>query len=156
MVYNWAIHFSSYLIYNTIYFRLFIGSNNATMPKRVSFTQEYTFRASPTILFNLLSTPSGLTLWFADSADINDGVCSFIWDGNEDIAYVLDQAENEFIRYRWDYQDEEEFFEFRISKSEVTGDTILQVTDFADDYELDDQKLLWDQQIKELSTQVGG
>lgn len=126
------------------------------MSKPVKYQMEFTFRASPNILFNLLSTSSGLTLWFADSANIIEDVATFTWDGNDDTAYILEEVENELIRYQWDYQDEDEYFEFKIGKSEVTGDTILTVTDFAEEYEIEDQKLLWERQIKNLATQVGG
>lgn len=123
---------------------------------QVKYEMEYSFRASPSILYNLLSTSSGMTLWFADNADIGEEECIFTWDGYDDIAYIVENVEDELIRYRWDYMDDDEYFEFRISKSEVTGDTILTVTDFAAENEIEDQKLLWEKQIKNLSVQVGG
>lgn len=126
------------------------------MSKTVSFELEYMFRASPSLLFGFLSTASGLTLWFADSVDIEDDVVVFGWEGNEDTAYLLESVENERIRYRWDYMDEDEYFEFRLGKSEVTGETILQITDFAEADEIEGQRLLWNRQIRNLSTQVGG
>lgn len=126
------------------------------MSKSVKYELEFSFRASPNILFGLLSTSAGLTLWFADSANITDDVVTFLWDGNEETAYLLELIDNERIRYRWDHQGDDEYFEFQLSKSEVTGDTILKVIDFAEEYDLEDQRLLWEQQIKSLSTQVGG
>lgn len=126
------------------------------MAKNVPFTLEYSFRASPTILYNLVSTPSGLAMWFADTANFIDDECIFSWEGAEDVAYIVDSLENEFIRYRWDYMDDDEYFEFKLSKSEVTGATILTVTDFGLESDLEEDKLLWDKQIKQLATQVGG
>ena len=38
----------------------------------------------------------------------------------------------------------EEFFEFRIEKSEVTNHTILVIKDFADKKEIKDQSQLWE------------
>lgn len=120
------------------------------------YTLEYSVRSSPAILFNFLTTPSGLAQWFADKVDINEVECTFEWEGSADTAYIVEQEENEFIRYRWDYQGEEEYFEFRITKSEVTGDTILLVTDFADDFDREEEQMLWDKQIAVLKQQLGG
>lgn len=117
---------------------------------------EYTIRSSPAILYNFLTTASGLAQWFADTVDIETGVCTFGWNGSEDTAHVVEESENEFIRYQWDYSDEDEYFEFRISKSEVTGDTILTITDFVHESEVDGQMRLWDSQVKMLTQQVGG
>jgi len=117
---------------------------------------EYTIRSSPTILYEFLTTPSGLAQWFADSVDINGHQCDFEWEGYVESATIIDSSEDVYIRYKWDDSDEDEYFEFRISKSEITGDTILTVTDFAPERDMKDEKLLWDSQIKLLVQQVGG
>lgn len=124
--------------------------------KNIKFEMEFDVKSSPGILYDFLTTPSGLAQWFADDVDINEDECSFSWEGAEDIAYILESEENVFIRYRWEYQDDEEYFEFRIGKSEITGDTILYITDFAPDYDVEDQKLLWENQIRMLKQQIGG
>ena len=51
--------------------------------------------------------------------------------------------------------EQEEFFEFRIEKSEVTNQTILVVKDFAEKKEVKDQSRLWDYQVKELFHRLG-
>ena len=120
------------------------------------FEMEFSVKSSPSILYDFLTTPSGLAQWFADDVDINENECSFVWEGAEDIAYIIDSEEDVFVRYRWEYQNEEEYFEFRIGKSEITRDTILYITDFAEDFEIEDQKLLWENQVKKLKQQIGG
>ncbi len=120
------------------------------------FQLEYTIRSSPAILYEFLTTPSGMAQWFADSVDIEGHHCTFVWDGYPEYATIIDSIPDEYIRYRWDNSDEDEYFEFRISKNEITGDTILTITDFASDTGMKDQKLLWDSQIKTLVQQVGG
>lgn len=122
----------------------------------MKFEMEFNVKSSAAILYDFLTTPSGLAQWFAEDVDINDDEYSFTWEGSEDTAYLLETEENVFVRYRWDYQSDEEYFEFRIGKSEITGDTILYLTDFAEDYDIDDQKLLWENQIKQLKQQIGG
>lgn len=117
---------------------------------------EYTIRSSPTILYEFLTTPSGLAQWFADKVDMYDHKCIFEWEGVEETATIIDAIEDIYIRYKWDDSDEDEYFEFRISKNEITGDTILTITDFASEQDIKDEKLLWDSQVKLLVQQVGG
>jgi len=126
------------------------------MPDKKKFELEFGFRSSPSILYNFLTTPSGLSQWFAESVDINDDIYRFTWSGSEEEARVLDSQDNEFIRFQWLESEEYEYFEFRIEVSEISHDTILYVTDFAADYELDDQKLLWQSQIDVLHQHIGG
>ena len=101
------------------------------MAKRIQFQLEYIIRSSPNILFTFCSSPSAMVQWFADSVDINGEIYSFVWDGNEEFATMIEQKENEFIRYKWQDSADNEFFEFKIQKDEITGDTALIITDFA-------------------------
>ena len=123
---------------------------------RKSFELEYVVRSSIPILYKFLTTPSGLAQWFADEVDINEGVYSFNWEGSSEEAELLDEEEDEFVRYRWMESEDEEFFEFKIGRSEVTGDTILYITDFEDERFVEDQERFWDSQIKQLRQQIGG
>lgn len=116
---------------------------------------EFVIKSSPVILFNFLSTTSGLSQWFADHVDYKDDVYSFFWNQSEDKAILLEKEENSFIKFRWDYDEPEYYFEFRIERSEVTGDTILIITDFADDIDKKDQVRLWESQVKTLLQQIG-
>lgn len=123
---------------------------------RTSFELEYVVRSSIPILYKFLTTPSGLAQWFADEVDINEGIYSFNWEGSSEEAELLDEEEDEFVRYRWMESDDEEYFEFKIGRSEVTGDTILYITDFEDERFVEDQERFWDSQIKQLRQQIGG
>jgi hypothetical protein len=125
------------------------------MSKKVIYTLEYPVRCSPTILYEFLSTPAGLQEWFADIVDERDGVFSFSWNGSEEYANVLDKELDKFIRFHWTHAAKDEYFEFRIDKSEVTNQTILVVTDFADKKEIKDQSQLWEYQVKELFHRLG-
>jgi len=126
------------------------------MGQKKKFTREYTLKSSPTILYNFLTNPSNMAQWFADEVDITENECVFVWNGAEEKAYIIDQIEDEMVRYRWADSPGDEYFEFRIQKAEVTNDTILVITDFAEDYEMDDQQLLWDSQVETLRQQIGG
>jgi uncharacterized protein YndB with AHSA1/START domain len=118
---------------------------------------EFIFRASPTILYQFITTPSCLVRWFCDEVDINDDVYSFSWDGAEEEAEMIDDIEDERVRFKWtDADDPDEFLEFRMYKSDVTNETVLEITDFCDDDEVDAQRDLWDSQIKEMRKECGG
>lgn len=125
------------------------------MSKKVLYTLEYPVRCSPGILFEFLSTPSGLQEWFADIVDERDGVFVFTWNGTEEKADLLEKEENKFIRFRWNHMQKDEFFEFRIDRSEVTNQTILVIKDFADKKEVKDQSQLWEYQVKDLFHRIG-
>jgi uncharacterized protein YndB with AHSA1/START domain len=125
------------------------------MSKKVLYTLEYPVRCSPGILYEFLSSPAGLQEWFADIVDERDGVFSFSWNGTEEYANVVDKEADKFIRFHWTHSGKDEFFEFRIDKSEVTNQTILVVTDFADKKDIKDQSQLWEYQVKELFHRLG-
>ncbi len=125
------------------------------MSKKQLYTLEYPVRSSPNILFEFLSTSSGLQEWFADRVDDQDGVFSFSWNGDEETAEVIDSEEDKFIRFHWSHAPKGEYFEFRIEKSEVTNQTILIINDFAEKKEIKDQTRLWDHQLKDLFHRIG-
>ena len=119
------------------------------------YTLEFPVRCSPGILFEFLSSPAGLQEWFADKVDDRDNIFSFTWNGSVEKAEVLEQEQDKFIKFHWLHAPKEEYFEFRIEKSEVTNQTILVIKDFAEKKELKDQSMLWDYQVKELFHRLG-
>lgn len=125
---------------------------------RVSFELEYIFRASPAILYKFLTDPECLIRWYCDAVEVeNDDIYSFNWEGFEEIAYLIQDVTEEKVRFRWeDSESENEYWELRFYKSEVTEETVLEITDFCDDDEVDDQKQIWDSQIARLRIATGG
>lgn len=119
------------------------------------FTLEYPVRCSPTILYEFLATSNGLGEWFAEHVDERDGKFYFGWNGSYEEAEVLEQEEESFIRFKWTGSPKEEYFEFKIDKSEITNQTILVITDFAEKREIKDQSQLWDYQVKDLFHRLG-
>ena len=120
------------------------------------FEVEYVVRTSPGILYECLSTPSGLSEWFADDVNIRDGIFTFFWDGSEQKAKLLGYKDEKFIRFQWLDKLEGSFFEFKIEKDELTGDISLIITDFAE--EATDKitsQLLWDSQVNKLLHVLG-
>ncbi len=126
------------------------------MAKKKKFQVEYLLKSSPYILYNFLTSPSALAQWFAENVDTEYDVYKFVWNGSVERAKVIEKVENELIRYQWENGPEDEYFEFSVKRDEITGDTALYITDFALDDEIEDQKLLWDSQVKVLMERIGG
>jgi hypothetical protein len=119
------------------------------------YTLEFPVRCSPVILFDFLASPAGLQEWFADRVDDRDNIFSFTWNGTIEKAEVLEKEQDKFIRFHWLHTPKEEFFEFKIEKSEVTNQTILIIKDFAEKKEIKDQSMVWNYQVKELFHRLG-
>ncbi len=117
---------------------------------------EYTLNTSPKVLFNRLSTPGGLSEWFAEDVNLRKGRFTFLWEGTEQIAEVLSKKDNKYIRFKWEEdENDESYFEFKIHKDELTGDLALLITDFAEEDEKEDAINLWNSQISELKHLIG-
>ncbi len=125
------------------------------MSKKVLFTLEYPVRCSPSILYEFLTSPAALQEWFAEKVDEREGVFSFSWDGVEEKATMIEKEQDKFIRFRWTHMQKDEYFEFRIDRSEVTNQTILIIKDFADKKDIKDQSQLWEYQVKDLFHRLG-
>jgi uncharacterized protein YndB with AHSA1/START domain len=128
------------------------------MTEKQKFELEYVFKASPTIVYRLISTPDGLAEWFADDVNIQEDLYTFNWAGEEICARLLSSKSGEFMRWTWLEDDEEDlqtYFELRIKIDPMTKMIVLLITDFAEQDELDEAKLLWETQIANLMRIIG-
>jgi uncharacterized protein YndB with AHSA1/START domain len=123
---------------------------------KVKFELEFPIHASPTMLYQYLSSPSGLSEWFADNVNLRGTEYTFIWDGSEEVAKLLQKKTHERIRFKW-VEDEsaEGYFEFTIQIDAITKDVSIIVTDFAENGEEDEAKMFWENQISELKHTIG-
>ena len=121
------------------------------------YTLEFPIRSSIKVLYKRLSTPSGLSEWFANDVNIKNGIYTFYWDGSEQSAKLVTKKENKFVKYKWIDSDEaDDYFEFKIVVDDMTSDVSLLVTDFADDEEdFEEAKLLWETQVDNLRGALG-
>jgi uncharacterized protein YndB with AHSA1/START domain len=125
--------------------------------KRVRLELEYIFRASPTIIYNFVTSPATLVRWYCDDVDITGDVYTFFWSGSSEKAFLIDDIEDERIRFEWATAEHaDEFLEFRMYRSDITNETILEITDFCDDDEEDEVRDLWDTLMVELRKECGG
>lgn len=123
---------------------------------RVQIRMEFIFRASPAILYSFLTTPSTLIRWFCDEVDIQNDIYTFSWDGAEEVAELIDDIEEERLKFQWEEADDNEYLEFKMYKSDVTNETVLEIIDWCDDDEVEEQKDLWESQIQKLKIECGG
>ena len=128
------------------------------MGKKKEFVIEYDFQSSPQLLFQYLSTPSGLSEWFSDDVNYRGEKYTFFWCESEEYARVLSKKNNEKIRFQWITEEDDEedyFFEFKIEMDEITKDVSLIITDFSEEDELEEAKLLWDSLVSDLKQVLG-
>ena len=126
------------------------------MSEKVEYKMEFVVRASPKMLFKFLSTPSGLSEWFADNVNSRGKSYSFFWDDSEEVAILVGKKADKFIRFKWvEDEQEETYFEFKLEIDELTNDLSLIITDFAEEDEVEESQLLWDSQINSLLHAIG-
>ena len=124
--------------------------------RMIKYNLEFPIHSSINVLFKRLSTPSGLSEWFADNVNVKDNVYTFYWQESEQQAELLQKKENKFIRFRWLNDDDEMFFEFKIEIDDMTSDVSLIITDFAEDEDTKEESiLLWETQFDNLRRALG-
>tara|TARA_R110002051_G_scaffold3333_1_gene18016 strand:+ start:18836 stop:19222 length:387 start_codon:yes stop_codon:yes gene_type:complete len=126
------------------------------MSDKIKFEIEFVVQASPSLLYQYMATPSGMSEWFADNVNSRGEFYTFIWDGSEEKAILLGKKNGERIKFRWvEDEDEDYYFELRLVVDEITKDVSLIVTDFAEEDEVDEGKMFWENQISELKQVIG-
>ena len=128
-----------------------------TTPRKQKYQLEFEIKSSPKILFNYLSTASGLEEWFAEKVNMRDGEFIFLWEGSEARAKLLSRKDNTSVKYKWitDDKKDDTFFQFEIMTDEITSDVALIITDFATDEEKDENIMLWNSQVHSLMHHIG-
>ena len=117
---------------------------------------EIPIHASPSMLFQYLSTPSGLAEWYADNVNSRGELFTFIWDGSEEQAKLLNKKRDSSVRYQWlEDEGEDYYFEVNIQVDSITKDVSLMITDFSDEDDLEENKMLWESQIGSLKKVIG-
>ena len=126
------------------------------MDDKIKFELEFPIHASPQLLYQYISTPSGLSEWFADNVNSRGEFFTFIWDDSEEKAKLLIKKSGERVKFKWmNGDDDASYFEIRIQVDEITKDVSLMVTDFAEEDEVEETKMLWDNQISDLKQVLG-
>jgi uncharacterized protein YndB with AHSA1/START domain len=128
------------------------------MDQKVRYEIEFPINSSPQLLYQYISTPSGLSEWFADNVNSRGEFYTFIWNDSEEKARLASKKSGEKVKFKWidgDGKDTEYYFELHILVDELTKDVSLMVVDFADKDEVDEASLLWENQISDLKHLIG-
>ncbi len=126
------------------------------------FVGEFEVRASQKMLFPYISTASGLAQWFADDVNINeDKVYSFEWDGEEHKATKASQRTNHHVKFEFVPETEEDeddpaYIELKLNVNELTQSVFLQITDYSDLDDAEEQQDLWENIVYSLKELIGG
>tara|TARA_R110002072_G_scaffold23949_1_gene81888 strand:- start:64507 stop:64893 length:387 start_codon:yes stop_codon:yes gene_type:complete len=126
------------------------------MSEKLKYEMEFPIQVSPALLYQYISTPSGMSEWYADNVNSRGEFFTFIWSESEEKAKLLGKKSNERIKFRWvEDEGEDYYFELRIQVDEITKDVSLMITDFAEEDEIDEGKMLWENMVSELKQILG-
>lgn len=126
--------------------------------EKIKFEQEYLLKTSINVLNTMVMTPSGLSEWFADDVNIKGDIYTFFWNGSEERARLISKKTNEYIKFKWE-EDEEEgldtYVEIRFHLDPMTKTVVLHLTSFAYEDELEESQLYWSNTIDDLKRVIG-
>ncbi|PJJ06908.1 hypothetical protein CLU83_0023 [Flavobacterium sp. 1] len=128
------------------------------MNLKVRYEIEFPINSSPQLLYQYISTPSGLSEWFADNVNSRGEFFTFIWNDSQEKARLASKKSGEKVKFKWvdeNNKDTEYFFELNILVDELTKDVSLMVVDFASKEEIDEATQLWENQISDLKHVIG-
>ena len=120
------------------------------MSDKIKYELEFPIQASPNMLYQYISSASSLSEWYADNVNSRGKIFSFFWDGVEEQAELVSSKNNQFVKFKWLEEDDNYYFEIKIVVDELTKDVSLMVTDFSEEDEVEESKMLWESQIADL------
>jgi len=126
------------------------------------FVADYQINASKKILFQYISTASGLEEWFADEVKINkDKVFIFDFDNDEHHAKIASIRNNSHVKFEFfDPTNPEEkdhsYIEFKLEENELTQTLFLKIIDYSDGYDDEELEAIWEGLVGKLKEMVGG
>ena len=136
----------------------YISQKKVSMDQKVRYEIEFPINSSPQLLYQYISTPSGLAEWFADDVNSRAEFFTFIWDDTQEKARLASKKSGEKVKFRWvddKNKDTDYFFELHILEDELTKDVSLLVVDFAEKNEIPEASQLWENQISDLKHLIG-
>jgi len=126
------------------------------------FVADYQINASKKIVFQYLSTASGLEEWFAEEVRINeDNNFIFHFDNEDHYAKVASIRTNSHVKFEFYDPDQPEsedhsFIEFKLEENELTQSLFLKVIDYSDSYTDEELTRIWHGLILHLKEIIGG
>src|SRR5690625_7736276 len=101
--------------------------------EKIKYQMEFPIQSSPSLLFQYISTPSGMGEWYADNVNSRGELFTFIWSGSEEKARLLSSRTDERVKFRWLEDDDEPCcFEMRIQGDGDSNDGSMIVMNLSD------------------------
>jgi len=116
---------------------------------------EYPVKCKPALLFTYLTDPVFLSQWFADKVEKNGETWTFNWNGELVEGEMVDRKINASVTFELDFHGPEEYIQMQIVVDAITEEIELLITDFCEEGEEEDLKLLWNTSIERLHRAVG-
>src|SRR5690554_6273585 len=128
------------------------------MSEKIKFEQEYIFKTSAKVLTTMVMTHSGLSEWYAADVKIKDDIYTYYWNGSEEVARLISKKTNNQQKFQC-IEDEEKgldtFVEIRFKVDPMTKAVVLHLTSFAEEDEMEEVQLYWENTIEELRRIIG-
>jgi uncharacterized protein YndB with AHSA1/START domain len=127
---------------------------------KFKYVTESEFSASAQRIFRYLSTPEGLSRWFAEKVrPMSDKQWDMVWDETSHLAKIVAFKENAYVKYQFLPENEHDkkdlaFIDFRLKKNDITDTIFLSVTDYSEMTSLKELDDLWQTLIYGLKKQL--
>lgn len=118
---------------------------------------EFPMHCLSEILYEYLASSEGLSEWFADDVVEKGDDFFFSWGGGpEEKATLIRYKPESFVRFRWE-EDEgtKNYFEMTIVVDEITDDLALNIVDFTEEQDKEENRLYWENLIENLRIKLG-
>lgn len=129
----------------------------AKQMKELGFRREYLLnQASVLSLWNEITTPQGLSEWFAEQVDITGKEVHVFWDlyGDDRQATIVELNEPQIIKWIWD-DDPKSFLSMEILQTELSKTVSLLVEDYDINMERGTLERIWEGHIEKLMSALG-
>ncbi|EFA44288.1 hypothetical protein HMPREF0645_1292 [Hallella bergensis DSM 17361] len=130
--------------------------------RKVKISIERPLRSrSESIIWKLISTPSGLSRWIAEQVTQEGNSLVFTWGKPGQVyetrwARILDVEKNAAIRFLWEDEDDPEAYtEIAMVKLDVTDEIALCITDFSDPDDIESMTYMWNHDLDRLQNKMG-
>lgn len=130
--------------------------------RKVKISIERPLRSrSESIIWKLISTPSGLSRWIAEQVTQEGNSLVFTWGKPGQVyetrwARILNVEKNAAIRFLWEDEDDPEAYtEIAMVKLDVTDEIALCITDFSDPDDIESMTYMWNHDLDRLQNKMG-
>lgn len=130
---------------------------------KFKYVAEFEINASVKMLFPYLSTPAGLSEWFAEKVRVvnpEERIYDIVWDGTSHLAKLTALQLNKHVKFVFLPEteadnDDPSFLEFKLSYNEMTETSFLKIIDYSPIDNEADLKELWISLIHSLCELIG-